>query len=128
MAKPSNFELKLLRYLWQRERLSAREIHQASQVETGWSYSTTRKALDRMVAKGLLRIEQIHGLKTFAAAHSKLQTMAGLIKDFARNILDTDEPLPAAAFAHSKFIEPEEIEALGVLLEELDQDDGSNVK
>ncbi len=123
MAKPSEFELKLLRHLWRTRRLSAREIHEASQQQTQWSYSATRKTLDRMVDKGLISIELVHGIKTFAATHSKLETLAGLISDFARNVLDTDAPLPAATFAQSKIIDPGEIEALEALLEKFDDAD-----
>ena len=99
MSTPSPSELKLLKLLWQHERLSAREIHDATAAATDWSYSTTRKTLDRMVEKGLIETAPVHGIKTFAASRSKLEIMAGLISDFARNVLDTDQPLPAATFA-----------------------------
>lgn len=125
MAKPSKFELKLLRHLWRSPRLSAREIHQASQQETNWSYSATRKTLDRMAEKGLVRIEVVHGIKTFAAVAAKLETLAGLISDFAKNMLGADAPLSAAAFAQSKVIDAGEIEALEALLEKLDDEESN---
>ena len=119
MANPTEAELKLLRCLWRDHRLSAREIHEASLAETGWSFSTTRKTLDRMVEKELLTVELVHGVKTFVAARSKLETMAGLIRHFTQNVLGADAPLPAAAFVGSPMIEPGEVEALEALLEEL---------
>ena len=121
MQKPSDTELCLLRALWASNPLSGREIHDATQAETGWSYSSTRKTLDRMVEKGLISIELAHGLKTFIPAQSKLRTLAGLIRDFSRNILDADTPLPAAAFVGSKLIDQEEISELEQLLAEFDQ-------
>ena len=96
MLKPSDFELKLLRHLWRHKRLSAREIHDASQAETNWSFSATRKTLERMVEKDLVAIELVHGMKTFTARQSKLETLAALVSDFARNVLDSTEPMPAA--------------------------------
>jgi len=116
MAKPSDAEFKLLRPLWRAGRMSAREIHESTVGETGWSYSTTRKTLDRMIDKGLVRTRPVHGLKTYAAAASKLETLARLANDFARNILDLDGPLPAATFANSKVVDADEIEALEALL------------
>lgn len=122
MAKPTETELKLLRLLWRDQRMSARELHDAVSENTDWSYSTTRTLLERMAAKGLVTSERVHGLKVFAPAVSKLATVAGLADAFARNVLELDGPLPAATFAQSKLIDPEEIEALEALLEELNAD------
>jgi BlaI family transcriptional regulator, penicillinase repressor len=119
MIKPSDYELKLLRHLWRRGRLSARELHDASQAETNWSYSATRKTLERMVEKGLVSIEAVHGLNTYAAAQSKVETLAMLASAFARDVLDLDAPLPVAAFAGSKLVSPGEIAELETLLEQL---------
>ena len=115
-ARPSGSELRVLRALWRLGRSSAREVHDSK--EWGWSYSTTRKLLDRMVEKGLVAIESVHGMKTFVASVNKVETLAALIRDFARDVLDADGPLPAAAFAQSRLLEPEEIEELEALLAE----------
>ena len=125
MPRPSDSELKLLRQLWRAPRLSARELHETVETETGWSFSTTRKTLDRMVEKGLVDVEPVHGVKTFSAMETKLATMAGLIRDFARNVLEADAPLPAAAFTGSKLLAPNEIKELEDLLETLDAEDRS---
>ena len=119
MIRPSDYELKLLRHLWRHPRLSAREIHDLSAAETRWSYSATRKTLDRMAEKGLVRVETFHGLNTYVAGQSKLETLAALASDFARDVLDLETPLPAAAFAGSRLVAPEEIEELERLLESL---------
>lgn len=123
MIRPSDYELKLLRHLWRAGRLSARELHDASAAETQWSYSATRKTLERMVEKGLIRIEAVHGLNTYVAEQSKLETVAALANAFARDVLDLDAPLPAAAFTGSNLVAPEEIEELEALLERLAQDE-----
>ncbi len=117
MIKPSEYELKLLRHLWRRKRLSARELHDAAQAETQWSYSATRKTLERMAEKGLVRIESFHGLNTYVAGQSKLETLAVMASAFARDVLDLDAPLPAATFAGSKLVSPDEIAELEALLE-----------
>jgi BlaI family penicillinase repressor len=55
MAVPSISELSLLKALWRQQPLSAREIHDAVEAELGWSYSSTRKTLERMLDKGMVR-------------------------------------------------------------------------
>ena len=118
-SRPSESELRLLRPLWSAPRLSARELHEATCGITGWGYSATRKTLDRMVGKGLIRIEVVHGLNTYAATQSKLVTLARVIRNFASNVL------PMAAFAHSKLIDRSEVEELERLLHNLGSEDES---
>lgn len=113
---PSSSELRLLRALWRRGRLSARELHDATAAQSGWSYSATRKTLDRMVEKGLLVTEPVHGIKTFLPSRPKLEIMAGLIRDFGRNVLGAEEPLPVAMFTGSSLLEEGEIAELEELL------------
>lgn len=122
MIKPSDYELKLLRHLWRQGRVSARELHDASAGETHWSYSATRKTLERMVEKGLVKIEAVHGLNTYVPCQTKLETLAVLASAFARDVLDLDAPLPTAAFAGSKLISQQEIAELEALMERLSTD------
>ncbi len=121
--KPTDTELTLLRPLWQSRRLSAREIHDATAASTGWSFSSTRKTLDRMVDKGLIAIEMVHGVKTFTPKTPKLSVLASLIGDFSKNILGSDQPLPAAAFVGSSLISEDEIDELEDLLKDLNEKD-----
>ncbi len=115
--RPADSEMKLLRALWGAPRLSAREVHEASLAQTRWSYSATRKTLDRMEEKGLVKVELVHGVKTYAATRPKLETLAALIKDFTRGVMETDAPMPAATFASSRLLDAEEIAALQALLD-----------
>ena len=124
--KPTDTELTLLRPLWQSRRLSAREIHDTTEASTGWSFSSTRKTLDRMVDKGLIAIEMVHGVKTFIPTTPKLSVLASLIGDFSKNILGSDQPLPAAAFVGSSLISEDEIDELEDLLKDLNEKDAQS--
>ena len=124
--KPTDTELTLLRPLWQSRRLSAREIHDATEASTGWSFSSTRKTLDRMVDKGLIAIEMVHGVKTFIPTTPKLSVLASLIGDFSKNILGSDQTLPAAAFVGSSLISEDEIDELEDLLKDLNEKDAQS--
>lgn len=124
MASPTESELKLLRGLWSYGQQSARELHEATAAQTGWSYSTTRKLLDRMDEKSLVQIERVHGIKTYIATEPRLTTLAGLIQRFAKNILATDGPIQAATFVQSPMIDEADLEELQRLLS--DADKGAN--
>ncbi|MGV6819608.1 MAG: BlaI/MecI/CopY family transcriptional regulator [Parvularcula sp.] len=122
MASPTESELKLLRGLWSQGQQSARELHDATSAQTGWSYSTTRKMLDRMVEKNLVQIERVHGLKTYQATEPRLNTLAGLIRRFTRNVLAADGPIQAATFVQSPMIDEGDLEELQRLLSDSDKE------
>ncbi|NRA29792.1 MAG: BlaI/MecI/CopY family transcriptional regulator [Parvularculaceae bacterium] len=123
MANPSDTELILLKVLWRDGRLSARELHEAAAAQTRWSFSATRKTLERMEAKELILVEKVHGIKTYRSGCGKIEVMARLIKNFATNVLGSDQPLPSAAFVNSNVIEPDEIDELEAMLEQLAEED-----
>ncbi|MBB4659176.1 putative transcriptional regulator [Parvularcula dongshanensis] len=105
-----------MRAVWSLGRASARELHEASAEATGWSLSATRKTLDRMVEKGALRTQTVHGVKTFAAARPRLETLADLIRGFAVSLLGADRPPAAAAFVGTGLVTRDEVEELEALL------------
>ena len=52
MTEPSDLELEVLKAFWRGGAMSAREAQTVIEPELGWSASTTRTVLERMVAKG----------------------------------------------------------------------------
>ena len=76
------------------------------------------QTLDRMVEKGVLAHEEAHGVKVFSPTVKKLNTIAGMMRDFASRVLEIDTALPVTAFADSKILSDEELEELQALLEE----------
>lgn len=120
--RPSNAELELLKCLWRQQPLSARELHNAVGESLEWSYSSTRKTLERMLEKGLVQTLDHHGLMVFRAAVGKLPTLAALSADFARRVLEIDGPLPVQAFADSRLLDDEELGQLEAMLRDADQE------
>lgn len=123
MIRPSNAELEILKCLWRNEALSARELHNSVAPLLDWSYSSTRKTLERMVEKGLVNEKTLHGLHVYRAKVGKVATLAALSSDFARRVLEIDGPLPVQAFADSRLLNQGEIEELEALLRDADQDE-----
>ncbi len=81
--KPTATELILIKALWKDSPLSAREIHESVSNKLKWSYSSTRKTLDRMSEKQYLSISEVHGIKVYTSTLSKVKTLSIYIKDFA---------------------------------------------
>lgn len=114
--KPSPSELPLLKCLWAERELSARELHDRVAEELGWSPSSTRKTLERMLAKGLVAQRDLHGVRVYRAKAEKLPTLASLTRDFARRVLGMETPPPVSAFTGSTMLSEEELAELETLL------------
>lgn len=122
--QPSASELAILKALWQQSPLSAREIHQQIEEQLGWSYSSTRKTLDRMQDKSLLQAFEVHGLKVFEARADKVETLAAYTRDFAERVLEIKGPVPASFFAGSELLSKAELKELEALLARGDKQRG----
>jgi len=111
-------DMEILKALWRGGPLSARETHAAIGQARGWSYSTTRTLLARMVDKGLVARGESHGLAVFSAAIGKTEAMSRLIRAFSAQMFDLDAPLPASAFADSPLLDEAELAELEAMLAE----------
>ncbi|WP_313217658.1 BlaI/MecI/CopY family transcriptional regulator [Stenotrophomonas sp.] len=123
LPTPSNAELELLKALWRQGACSAREVHNGAAAALDWSYSSTRKTLERMVDKGLVEETVEHGLNMYRAKVGKVATLAALSTDFARRVLEIDGALPAQAFADSRLLSEQELQQLDALLRAPAEDD-----
>jgi BlaI family penicillinase repressor len=118
MSVPSMSELSLLKALWKEQPLSAREIHQRVEAELGWSFSSTRKTLERMLEKSMVSQHTRHGVQVYEALLEKVGTLAAFAHDFGRRVMEMDGPLPANMFTGSKLIDEQELEQLEQLLQD----------
>ena len=116
-AEPNPSELEVLKALWSHDRLSAREVHDQIGEAQRWSYSTTRTVIQRMVDKGLVTKDSVHGLAVFAAADRKVDLISRLVRSFTKRVLEADpSALPASAFAGSRLLDDSERAELDALL------------
>jgi BlaI family penicillinase repressor len=121
MATPSISELILLKSLWKQQPLSAREIHDQVEGELGWSYSSTRKTLERMLDKDSVRQTTRHGVQVYEAALEKVDTLAAFAHDFGKRVMEIDTPLPVNMFTGSKLVDEDELAQLEQLLQDWPQ-------
>ena len=118
MSIPSITELTLLKALWKHQPLSAREIHDLVAGELGWSYSSTRKTLERMLEKNVVRLSTRHGVQVYDAVLDKVATLAAFAHDFGTRVMEMDAPLPVVMFTGSKLVDDNELAQLEQLLED----------
>ena len=114
--KPSSSELVILKHLWSAGAQSVGEIHSAISGTLGWSRSSSRKTIERMVDKGLLSQREQHGLNIYRAKAKKIPTLAGLIQSFASDVLGLDGPLPVSNLVKSEVLSEAELAELDAFL------------
>jgi predicted transcriptional regulator len=114
--QPTRPELEIMKLLWRRKSLSAREIADELAEALGWSYSTLRTVIERMCEKGLLKKRARDGVNVYAAGVGKITLLGRMIQDFSGRVLELDAAPPAVLFAQSKLLTHDEVEELEKLL------------
>jgi predicted transcriptional regulator len=124
MSVPSTPELYVLKALWRQSPLSAREIHEAVEEELAWSFSSTRKTVERMMEKQMVAQHVRHGVQVYEALLDKVETLAAYAHDFGTRVMELDTPLPVNMFAGSKLVDASELAQLEQILSDWpDEDD-----
>jgi len=109
-------EFDILKLIWKHQQLSNREIHEKLYEKTGWSYSTTRTVIERMVKKGYLEKRNFHGINVYTSGVSKVRAFAGQISYFAERVLEKEAMSVLPLFAKSDVLSDEELAELQELL------------
>ena len=72
-------EWDIVRAVWKNQPCAAPTVQEALEKKKGWSYSTVKTLMDRMVKKGLLKTEKIRNLTLYRSAISEKQAKKGEI-------------------------------------------------
>ena len=121
---PSATELCVLKALWKRQPLSTREIHDMVADELGWTLSSTRKTVERMLDKGMVSQATAHGVQVYTPGLEKVGTLAAFARDFGRRVMELDAPLPVAMFTGSKLVDATELAELEHMLNAWPDEEG----
>jgi BlaI family transcriptional regulator, penicillinase repressor len=70
-------EWAIIKAVWESEPCTAPDIRQKLQSATGWTYSTVRTLMDRMVLKGLLSAEKAQHPTLYRSAVTREQAQRG---------------------------------------------------
>jgi predicted transcriptional regulator len=109
-------ELEIHKALWQQQAQSGKRIHDRLAELYGWSYSSTRKTLERMCDKGTVQFQVVGNKKIYSTKLEKIATLAAYAEDFAKRVLEINGPVPMTLFSESQLLEKEELNELEKLL------------
>ena len=87
-------EWAILRVVWENEPCAAPSVQEALIEAKDWTYGTVKTLMDRMVGKGLLKIEKVRNLHLYRAGISKTEARnKEILKTIQRAFDGTFAPL-----------------------------------
>ena len=81
-------EWAIIQVVWRQKRCTAPDVTEILKARRGWSYSTVKTLMDRMVEKGLLEIEKMRNLILYSAVISKKDAQKGEIMKTVKRAFD----------------------------------------
>jgi len=84
----SNAEWEVMKTLWDRGPMAARDVYAALPDGHGWAYKTVKTLLSRLVAKGALDYEQIGNSYLYRPVYTREQLTRKEVKGFIERVLD----------------------------------------
>ncbi len=81
-------EWEIMRVVWARQPCAAGTVQEELARTRDWAYSTVKTTMDRMVEKGLLRIEKIRNLQLFTACVSEVDAKRGELRKMLKRAFD----------------------------------------
>ena len=92
---------------WKLGRATARQVHEAS--DRRRDYRTVKTLLDRIAAKGFLRIEKLGRLSLFVPAVTRQRALSEVITDFVDDVLERSVAPLYLHLAKRDDLSPEEV-------------------
>ncbi len=119
MKKPiqlNDTEWAIINEVWRSEPVAAPGVTEALEKSRGWSYSTVRTFMDRMVAKGYLKSEKLRNLTLFRSAIKKKDAQKGEVLTTLRNAFNGAFTPLVQCLLDSREVSDEELEELEKLI------------
>ena len=114
--KLSSAEWKVMNLCWKLRKATARQIHEILLPEKERDYQTVKTLLDRIVAKGYLKMEKLGPLCIYSPAISRTSVVAGAVEEFVATVLDNSVAPLFQHLAKNESISEQELEKLKDLL------------
>lgn len=103
----SRTEWTIMQICWRLGRATARQVHEASDGRR--DYRTVKTLLDRIAAKGFLRIEKLGRLSLFVPAVTRQRALSEVITDFVDDVLERSVAPLYLHLAKRDDLSPEEV-------------------
>ena len=81
-------EWAIIQAVWDNQPCAAPTVQEALETQKGWTYSTVKTMMDRMVTKGLLKTEKIRNLILYRSAITKKDAQNGEIMRTVKRAFD----------------------------------------
>jgi len=118
----SNAEWQVIKPLWDRGPLAARDVYAALPEGHGWAYRTVKTMLSRLVAKGALDYQQVGNSYLYRAVCSRDQVTQTEVKNFIDRIADGALGPVLAHFVQGRDLAKDEIARLRELLDQKERE------
>ncbi len=103
----SRTEWTIMQICWRLGRATARQVHETS--DGTRDYRTVKTLLDRMAAKGFLRIEKLGRLSLFVPAVARSRALSEVVTTFVDDVLERSVAPLYLHLAERDDLSPEEI-------------------
>jgi predicted transcriptional regulator len=111
-------EWEVMKALWERGPLAARDVYDALPSGHGWAIKTVKTLLSRLAAKGAVDYEQIGNTYLYRAAVNREQVTRREMRGFVDRVLG-GSPLPMLAhFIEGDDLSDEEVARLEALIKQ----------
>lgn len=89
-SKPELTEAEwvIMKVVWENEPCAAGTVQEALEKSKDWAYSTVKTTMDRMVSKGLLKIDKIRNLQLFSSTVSQDDAKKGEFRKMLKRAFD----------------------------------------
>ena len=81
-------EWEIMKVVWEEQPCTAGTVQEELAATRDWAYSTVKTTMDRMVEKGLLRIEKIRNLQLFSSCVSEIDAKRGEFRRMLQRAFD----------------------------------------
>lgn len=109
-------EWKTMRVVWEMKTCSARDVCEKLCEPNGWSVSTVKTVLARLVDKGFLKTSQVGNSFSYKPARSALKTLTSAADRLIENLLEgTTGPLLAYMVKNSRLTRDEADDLISLL-------------
>ncbi len=119
--KLSEAEWKAMNIVWRKAPVSARDVLEDVECETGWSYSTVKTILTRLCDKGVLSMRKRANTSYFAPKLSENQARKSAIRNLLDNAFDGTFGSLLQHVAKEEKLSNKDRDALAEMLRELDE-------
>lgn len=124
LPRLSRAEWTLMNICWRLGKSTARQVYDESLDRQERDYQTVKTLLDRIAAKGYLKIEKLGPLCLYTPIVPRSAALGTAIEDFTRTVLDNTLAPVFVHLADSGRLKEAELDSLRELLRRHEQDEG----